>query len=100
MKANGSTTVVIKLKTPDSQFIAANLNRAFVVPQHVWSKVANPATFTNPHPVGSGPFTTIARFTTQDYVLLEEPELLAGRQAEDRAASSTSRRRRTTQRSR
>jgi peptide/nickel transport system substrate-binding protein len=66
--ASGKYTVVIKLKTIDSQFVSTTLNGAIVVPQHVWVKVANPATFTNPHPVASGPFTTIARFTTQDYV--------------------------------
>ena len=66
--ANGKYTVVIKLKTVDSQFVSTTLNGAIVVPQHAWAKVANPATFTNPHPVASGPFTTIARFTTQDYV--------------------------------
>jgi peptide/nickel transport system substrate-binding protein len=71
--AKGAYTVVIALKTVDSQFIASDLNKAVVVPQHVWSKVANPATFTNPHPVGSGPFTTIARFTTQDYVFGKNP---------------------------
>jgi peptide/nickel transport system substrate-binding protein len=66
--AAGKYSVVIKLHTIDSQFISSTLNGAIVVPQHVWVKVANPATFTNPHPVASGPFTTIARFTTQDYV--------------------------------
>jgi peptide/nickel transport system substrate-binding protein len=65
---SGRYAVVIKLKTIDSQFIAANLNLQFVVPKHVWSKVADPATFTNPNPVGSGPFNRITRFTTQDYV--------------------------------
>ena len=67
--AKGKYAVVIKLKTVDSQFIATNLNGAVVVPQHIWSKVADPATFTNPNPVGSGPFTKITRFTAQDYVL-------------------------------
>ncbi len=71
--AKGKYTVVIKLKTVDSQFIASTLNLAFVVPQHIWAKVANPATFTNPHPVGSGPFDQVARFTTQDYVLGKNP---------------------------
>jgi peptide/nickel transport system substrate-binding protein len=66
--ASGKYAVVVKLKTIDSQFISTTLNGAFVVPQHVWAKVKNPATFMNPHPVASGPFTTIARFTTQDYV--------------------------------
>jgi peptide/nickel transport system substrate-binding protein len=74
VKAKGAYTVVINLKTPDSQFIAATLNGALVIPRHVWSKVADPATFTNPNPVGSGPFTRITRFTTQDYVLSKNPK--------------------------
>jgi peptide/nickel transport system substrate-binding protein len=69
VKAKGTYAVVINLKTPDSQFIAATLNGAIVIPRHIWSKVANPETFTNPNPVGSGPFTRITRFTTQDFVL-------------------------------
>ena len=68
-QGEGLAAVVIDLKTPDSQFIAATLNGVIVIPQHIWSKVKDPATFTNPNPVGSGPFTRITRFTTQDYVL-------------------------------
>src|SRR5262249_1405866 len=49
------------------------LNRAFVVPKAIWSKVKDPATFTNPTPVGSGPFNVVSRFTTQDYVLNKNP---------------------------
>jgi len=72
IRAKGSQ-VMITLKTPDSQFISAILNRQFVVPQHIWSKVADPATWTNPKPVGSGPFDVISRFTPQDYVLSANP---------------------------
>ncbi|HST16406.1 MAG TPA: ABC transporter substrate-binding protein [Gaiellaceae bacterium] len=67
--ANGKYSVVIKLKTVDSQFISTTLNGVFIVPKHIWSKVKNPATYTNSNPVGSGPFTKLVRFTTQDYVL-------------------------------
>jgi len=73
VKASGPTKVVITLKTPDSQFVAANLNRQFVVPQHIWSKAKKIATWTNPDPVGSGPFTQITRFTSQDYVFSKNP---------------------------
>jgi peptide/nickel transport system substrate-binding protein len=73
IKAKGKHAVAITLKTPDSQFIAAILNRQFVVPKHIWSKVKDPATFENRQPVGSGPYTKIARFTTQDYVLNKNP---------------------------
>jgi peptide/nickel transport system substrate-binding protein len=73
VQQKGRNAVVINLKTPDSQFIAANLNGVAVVPQHVWSKVAKPSTYTNSKPVGSGPFTQVGRFTTQDYVLNKNP---------------------------
>jgi peptide/nickel transport system substrate-binding protein len=69
----GPYAVVINLKSPDSQFIAANLNLQYIVPQHVFSKVKKVSTWTNPNPVGSGPFTQITRFTTQDYVLSKNP---------------------------
>jgi peptide/nickel transport system substrate-binding protein len=71
--ASGPYKVVIKLKTVDSQFIPAVLNPQFIVPKHIWSKVADPATFTNPNPVGSGPFAVVGRFTTQDYVFNKNP---------------------------
>jgi peptide/nickel transport system substrate-binding protein len=73
IRARGAYTVVLNLKTPDSQFISSILNRQFVVPKHIWSKVSDPANFTNSKPVGSGPFTRITRFTTQDYVFSKNP---------------------------
>src|SRR5882757_1499421 len=73
VKAHGTYQVIINLKTPDSQFIAATLNAQYVIPRHIWSKVADPATFLNANPVGSGPFTRITRFTAQDYVLSKNP---------------------------
>ena len=79
ISAAGPYKVVLKLKTVDSQFIPAVLNAQFVVPQHIWSKVADPATFTNPSPVGSGPFANVGRFSTQDYVFNKNPHYwLAG----------------------
>jgi peptide/nickel transport system substrate-binding protein len=73
VKKSGANGVAINLKTPDSQFIAAQLNLQFVVPQHVWSKVKKVATFTNPKPVGSGPFNQIGRLTNQDIVFNKNP---------------------------
>jgi peptide/nickel transport system substrate-binding protein len=73
IRAKGAYGVTITLKAPDSQFISSTLNRQFVVPQHIWSQVADPSTFLNSNPVGSGPFDTITRFTTQDYVFGKNP---------------------------
>jgi peptide/nickel transport system substrate-binding protein len=39
---------------PDFYYIA---DQTPILPQHVWSKVANPVTYANPHPVGTGPYT-------------------------------------------
>jgi len=66
--AKGAYKVLITLKTPDSQFISSTVNRQFVVPRHIWSKVNDVANFTNSNPVSSGPFNRITRFTSQDYV--------------------------------
>jgi peptide/nickel transport system substrate-binding protein len=72
--AKGPYQVVIKLKTVDSQFIPATLNsQSFIVPKHIWQNVSDPKNFTNPTPVGSGPFDVISKFTTQDYVLNKNP---------------------------
>ena len=69
----GANQVVIRLKTKDSQFVAVNLNTAFIVPKHVFSKVADINKFLNPNPVGSGPFTQVAKFSAQSYTLNKNP---------------------------
>jgi peptide/nickel transport system substrate-binding protein len=73
IKAKGRYRVVITLMTADSQFIAATLNRQFIVPKHIWSALKDPATYTNSRPVGTGPYTVVTRFTTQAYVLNKNP---------------------------
>jgi peptide/nickel transport system substrate-binding protein len=73
VKARGAFKVVIRLKTPDSQFISSTINRQFVVPRHIWSKINDVATFTNSRPVSSGPFNVITRFTSQAYVFGKNP---------------------------
>jgi peptide/nickel transport system substrate-binding protein len=67
VQTKGTYKVAINLKTADSTFISVTLNGAFVVPRHIWSHVKDPSTFTNPTPVGSGPFDVVSSFTTQAY---------------------------------
>ena len=40
-----------------------------IVPQHIWSKIEDPIKFTNPNPVGTGPFTEILKFQKQVWEL-------------------------------
>ncbi len=60
-------TVKFNLSTPSSQAMY-QIVRVPIVPEHIWSDVADPVTFTNPDPVGSGPLTEIRRFTPQEYI--------------------------------
>jgi peptide/nickel transport system substrate-binding protein len=73
VRQRGSHTVVIRLKSKDSQFVSVNLNAVFVVPKHVFSKVRDINKWTNRNPVGSGPFVRVSRFNAQDYVLERNP---------------------------
>ena len=43
-----------------------------IVPAAVWSKVSNPATYTDPSPVGTGPFK-LDTFTTTGFTLMKNP---------------------------
>jgi peptide/nickel transport system substrate-binding protein len=44
-----------------------------IVPEHRWKAVANPATFDDPSPVGTGPFTEVLRFEPMLYELGRNP---------------------------
>lgn len=65
-------TVVFKLNEADSTF-AWNLERYHIVPKHIWSKVEDLTTFTNPNPVGSGPMTTVKFLKPQQMELCRNP---------------------------
>lgn len=40
-----------------------------IVPEHRWRSVSNPASFANPNPVATGPFTEVLRFESRAYEL-------------------------------
>lgn len=45
----------------------------FIVPRHIWSKIADPAKDTNGAPVGTGPYTRVEGFQAQSYELRKNP---------------------------
>jgi peptide/nickel transport system substrate-binding protein len=59
--------VTFTFKAPNVPF-AATIAQTPIVPQHIWSTVANPVTFTNTHPVGTGPFK-LSSFSPTQYTL-------------------------------
>src|SRR5215472_15469831 len=65
--APNPTTAVLTFSQPEY----ANLfliGGTYIVPQHIWQKVSNPAAFANPNPVGTGPYK-VSQFSTLRYTL-------------------------------
>ncbi|ANK75257.1 peptide ABC transporter substrate-binding protein (plasmid) [Ensifer adhaerens] len=65
-------TVRFTLANPSS-LAAEQLAQLPIVPEHVWKDIAEPVTFANETPVGSGPLTEIPRFTGQTYDQCRNP---------------------------
>lgn len=65
-------TVEFKFKTVYTLALY-DLANQIIVPQHIWKDVKDPLTWTNDNPVGTGPFTQVAKFESQIYILEKNP---------------------------
>ncbi|BDZ48227.1 hypothetical protein GCM10025867_04680 [Frondihabitans sucicola] len=63
--------VVVHLKGDDVP-AAQIIEQTQIVPKHIWSKVKDPSTFTNPNPVATGPYS-LGNFTPQEYSMNKNP---------------------------
>ena len=64
----------VVINFPTSQY--ANLESitgTAIVPQAIWSKAGNPATYADANPVGTGPFK-LSSFTPQGFTLVKNPD--------------------------
>jgi peptide/nickel transport system substrate-binding protein len=52
----GSNQVVFNFKTSAVPYFYYIAGATPIVPKHIWSTIANPVTYNDPHPVGTGPF--------------------------------------------
>jgi peptide/nickel transport system substrate-binding protein len=84
LDANGVWRFLSEVRALDAQTVVFALARAYVpgladiahqpiVPAHVWRTVADPLLFTNPDPIGTGPFTEVRVFRNQVYELERNP---------------------------
>lgn len=48
--------VIFSFKHPAVPFFYYIADQNYILPQHIWSKIKNPVTYTDKSPVGSGPF--------------------------------------------
>jgi len=75
---------VRRVHSPDKHTVQLDLERPYVrgfadlahqpiVPEHLWNAIDDPVRFTNPNPVGTGPYTEIDSFKTQAYRVTKNP---------------------------
>jgi peptide/nickel transport system substrate-binding protein len=69
--ASDANSVTFTFAQPNIQNIDKLLNQT-IVSQHVWSKVADPTTWADPNPVGTGPLM-LSTFSAQSYLLVKNP---------------------------
>ncbi len=55
MVSASGDTVAFKFSQPNIPFFNIIVGEP-IVPEHIWSKIADPSKYTNPNPVGTGPF--------------------------------------------
>jgi peptide/nickel transport system substrate-binding protein len=66
-----ANTVVLQFATPSEQTFT-NIVSVPIVSQHIWSKVANPTTYPDKNPVGTGAFE-LSTFSPQSFLLKTNP---------------------------
>lgn len=72
VSAPNPLTVVMTFSAPSfAQFFYIAEN-TYIVPEHIWAHVGNPATYQNPKPVGTGPFE-LASFQPSAMLLTRNP---------------------------
>ncbi|WP_448061530.1 ABC transporter substrate-binding protein [Cellulomonas hominis] len=67
--------LTVTLTYPQPSFFEAPqaLGRTYIVPEHLWKDVPDPASYVNEEPVGTGAYE-LSEFTSQYYVLTKNPE--------------------------
>ncbi len=69
--APSATTAVINFTT-SSYALLYYIGDTVMVPENVWSKVSNPATYADPDPIGTGPYE-LSTFSPQGVLLKKNP---------------------------
>ncbi|MBT2531109.1 ABC transporter substrate-binding protein [Arthrobacter sp. ISL-48] len=70
--AEGANQVKFTFKTPWSPALF-DLGQLSILPDHVWSKIADPEKDANEKPVGTGPYSEVDSFQAQSFVLKKNP---------------------------
>ncbi len=80
----GVLPLIASVEAPDAKTVVVTFSEVYtpglydvgeqmIVPEHLWKDVADPVTFANENPVGTGPFTEVGAFQPQYYEILKNP---------------------------
>ncbi len=69
--SSSGDTVTVTFPTPQYTNLE-NIAGVAILPQSVWGSISNPAAFTDPDPIGTGPYT-LGAFSPQGYTLVRNP---------------------------
>lgn len=72
-EATDDTHVTMTFSRPSFTDGPNILGHTFIVPEHIFKSVKNPATYINDNPVGTGPMT-MSSFNSQTYLLKKNPK--------------------------
>jgi peptide/nickel transport system substrate-binding protein len=72
VKVVGTDQVRFTFKTPAVPYLFYIADQTGIVPEHIWSKIANPVNYTDSKPVGTGPFI-MAKCTGQNVHYVKNP---------------------------
>jgi peptide/nickel transport system substrate-binding protein len=70
--STSGNTVTVRFKVSQYPYLYQIAGSTLIIPEHIWSKVGNPSTYTDPNPVGTGPYT-LGQFTPQGFTLVRNP---------------------------
>jgi peptide/nickel transport system substrate-binding protein len=69
--ATSATSVTVNFAKPEYANVFL-IGQVYIVPQHIWSKVGNPLTYSDAKPVGTGPYV-LDHFSPQGFTLKANP---------------------------
>ncbi len=73
--STSGNTVTVNFPSPQYMQLE-NIAGQAILPEHVWSSISNPATYTDPKPVGTGPYV-LGSFNPEGFTMIKNPSYWA-----------------------
>jgi peptide/nickel transport system substrate-binding protein len=70
--STSGNTVAVTFPTPQYANLI-NIGNTYILPKSIWSTIIHPETFTDPNPVGTGPYM-LQTFTSEGFTLKKNPD--------------------------